>query len=374
VSHSVATWAGAKTLMLTSPAVVLLAWLGVGEMRRIPRRALSIVASGTLALALAGGTLASDALQYHSSNLAPSARYEELAALNSRFAGRGPTLFDDFDEYSLYQLRDLDIGGPDFAYPPPALAPASAGYGQPIDLDRIPPDALLGYRLIVTRRDPSGVRPPAAYSLAWHGTYYEVWERREGAGAALEHLALSGSPQRQCEAIRRVALSAPAGTRLILARRPEIVEVSLARATHPRGWGRRGTALVMKRPGESTASFAVPTQGSWDLWLKGQFMPRIEIALDGRGRASISGQLSGNSLVADPVGPLRAVLGAGAHRVSVLRSGVTLAPGDGGSAVLDRIFLTPAGAAPDGSLRGASTAAWRGLCGERYEWVELVRS
>ena len=66
---------------------------------------------------LAGGALASDAMQYHSSNLAPTARYDELASLNARFAGKGPTLFTDFDEYALYELRDLDVGGPDFDYP-----------------------------------------------------------------------------------------------------------------------------------------------------------------------------------------------------------------------------------------------------------------
>ena len=85
--------------------------------------------------------MASDALQYHAANLAPTARYQELASLNSRFAGRGPALFTDFDEWALYELRDLDVGGPDFVYPPPALAAAAGGYGDPVDLDRIAPAA-----------------------------------------------------------------------------------------------------------------------------------------------------------------------------------------------------------------------------------------
>ena len=83
--------------------------------------------------------LVSDASQYHVSNLAPTARYEELARLNSRFAGQGPTLFTDFDEYSLYVLRDLDVGGPDFVYPPPAAAAAAGGHGRPVRLDRLAP-------------------------------------------------------------------------------------------------------------------------------------------------------------------------------------------------------------------------------------------
>ncbi len=102
--------------------------------------------------------LASDALQYHASDLAPTARYQELATLDSRFAGKGPTLFTDFDEYSLYELRELDLGGPDFVYPPPALADAAGGYGEPVDLDRVAPGALLAYPLIITRRDPAASR------------------------------------------------------------------------------------------------------------------------------------------------------------------------------------------------------------------------
>ncbi|MHB2001638.1 MAG: hypothetical protein ACYCSI_15865, partial [Solirubrobacteraceae bacterium] len=139
------TWVDAKGLVLTSPSVVLLAWAGVAALLRAPASAraggrLRATASGepsrqsslagavagvasfvaaparALSLALAGaiafGVLASDAYEYHSTNLAPTARYEQLAALGSRFAGQGPTLFTDFDEYSLYVLRALQVSGP----------------------------------------------------------------------------------------------------------------------------------------------------------------------------------------------------------------------------------------------------------------------
>ena len=90
VSESVATWASAKTLVLTSPAVVLLAWGGVALLVALRRRTLGRVLAGVLALALVAGVLVSDALQYRASNLAPTARYEELASVDSRFSGRGP--------------------------------------------------------------------------------------------------------------------------------------------------------------------------------------------------------------------------------------------------------------------------------------------
>ncbi len=116
-----------------------------------------------LALALVGGVAASDALQYHGSNLAPTARYEELASLDSRFAGRGPALFTDYDEYSLYLLRNLDVGGPGFMFPPRGIVQPS---GQPVDLDLITPGgtALLPADRHASRpflRTTTGRLPPA---------------------------------------------------------------------------------------------------------------------------------------------------------------------------------------------------------------------
>jgi len=376
VSRSVTTWAGAKTLMLTSPVVVLAAWGGVAWLRAFSRRTLSWLAAGALALALAGGVLASDALQYHSSDLAPTARYQELASLDSRFAGQGPALFADFDEYSMYELRALDVGGPDFVYPPPALASAARGYGDPVVLDRIAPAALLSYPLIVARREPAATRPPAAYALAWQGAYYQVWRRRPHAPAAFAHVALTGSPAQQCARIARVAARAAgaAGARLVAAPAPKLVRVALARASHPARWGRERAGLVMSAPGALSASFTLPAPGAWDVWVQGQIMPTVSLAVDGRPLASIAGQLDGNSLVPDTVPPVRVRLSAGAHRVSVTRHGFSLAPGDGGADVLDAIVLTPADANPQGPLRSVAPSAWRTLCAGRYRWIEITRS
>ncbi|MGA2454407.1 MAG: hypothetical protein ABSG93_12895 [Solirubrobacteraceae bacterium] len=374
VGESVTTWADAKTLVLSSPLVALLAWAGVAALLAAPRPRAWRPVAALLSLALAGGVLASDALQYHSSDLAPSARYEELASLDSRFAGRGPTLFTDFDEYSMYELRDLDVGGPDFVYPPPAVASAAGGYGDPVDLNRVAPSALLAYPLIVTRRDPSATRPPAAYRLLWQGSYYQVWGRRAGAPAAAVHVGLSGSPALQCERIGSLARQAGAGEQLVAAPAPELVRISLARSSHPARWGHERKGLVMSTPGRLSASFTLPASGAWDVWVQGQIMPTVGLSVDGVRIASIAGQLDGNSLVPDTVPPIRVRLAAGAHSVWVTRPGVTLAPGDGGAAVLDAIFLTPAGAAPQGTLRVAAPSRWQSLCGRSYQWVELVRS
>ena len=324
LEHAATTWVDAKVLVLSSPVVVLLAWAGAGALLGArPAR----IAGALLAAALLAGALASDAAQYHSSNLAPTARYEELASIDRRFGDvgnapshGGPTLFTDFDEYSLYVLRNLDVGGPDFVYPPPALASLAGGYGQPVRLDRASSQALRPYPLIVTRRDPSATPPPAPYALVWEGSYYQVWSRRRSG---------------------------------VRPSRAAIVPVALHRARHPAGWGRERGGWAMRRAGTLTVRFDIPRAGTWTLWLHGQFMPRVSIVVDGRHVASIVGQLAGNSLVPDTATPIALTLAAGPHTLAVTRSGFSLAPGNGGSAVLADAFLT----------RGATSASGAGALG-----------
>jgi hypothetical protein len=375
VSRYATTWVDAKGLVITSPAVMLTAWAGIAALRSSHRRVAFGAAAPLLALALVGGVLASDAAQYHGSNLAPTARYEELASINRRFAGRGPTLFTAFDEYALYGLRALDIGGPDFAYPPVGLGAVSPAHGDAVDLDSAPPAALLAYPLIVMRRDPTASPPPSAYQLLWQGIYYEVWGRRHGAPAAIAHVVLSGPVSRQCGRIRQLAaLAVVDHAQLLAAPVPELIRISLAGASYPSNWGHEREGLVMSHPGRLEATFTTPRDGLWDVWLQGQIMPAVSVLVDGRKLASISGQLDGNSLVADTITPIPVRLPAGRHRISIARGGFRLAPGDGGAAVLDAVFLTSAGVRAREEVRAAPDGSGSSLCGRPYYWLEIVRS
>jgi hypothetical protein len=382
------TWVNAKTIMLSSPILVLLAWGGIaglraGALRRSSAdarraspstRALRLAMPILAATILAGGIGVSDAMQYHATNLAPTARYEELASINSRFAGRGPALFVGFDEYALYVLRDLDIGGLEFTYPPAGFAGLrlTKGHGSPVDLDRVPPGALRGYPLIVTRRDPSVSEPPSAYHLVWQGAYYQVWERRPGAPAAIAHLGLQSTRVVQCAAVERLARVAAAdGARLVAARAPELVMVNVAGSHHPT-WTYTHPGLVMNGAGTMTVSFALPHTGMWDLWLKGELMPSVTVSVDGRRAAEIGGQLDGNPHNPQPMPPLRVKLSAGTHTLRIARGGPNLAPGDGGWAILHQVFLTPAGDDVD-TLIALAPSRWRSLCGGRYDWIEVTR-
>ncbi|HZV72794.1 MAG TPA: hypothetical protein VFF79_03680 [Conexibacter sp.] len=364
------TWGEAKTLMLTSPIVMLIAWGGIAALRR---SRLPVVAP-LLALTLTLGVAASDAMQYHSSGLAPTMRYRELASLDARFAGRGPTLFTDFDEYALYVLRDLDVGGPDFIFPPPALRHVAPSHGQVVDLDRVAPRALVAYPLIVTRRNPSASGPPSAYRLLWEGAYYQVWGRRPGAPAALAHLGLSDTRPVRCTAVRRLArLASHDGGQLVAAGQQQLVRVAVAHASHPAWVYRPPLGLAMARRGALRAPFSVPHAGAWDLWLRGEIMPTFQVSVDGRPLAEVGAELSGSAYNTDTVPPFRLRLAAGRHRLTIARGGTTLAPGDGGAALIHAILLTPARTAGRDTLQAVPTDRWRTLCGRRLDWIEVVR-
>jgi hypothetical protein len=168
-------------------------------------------------------------------------------------------------------------------------------------------------------------------------------------------------------------MAASHNARAVAALAPELVRLRLRRAPRPPGWGRSHGGFTMRRAGSLSLGFELPHAGTWELWLQGQFMPGIHVAVDGRVLGTISGQLAGNSLVPDTATPLTVRLAAGAHRLTVTRAGFSLAPGNGGAAVLAAAFLTPAGTAartlvtlPLGASPGAS-------CAQRYEWIELVR-
>lgn len=367
------TWVDAKTIMLSSPALMLLAWSGIAGLRAGALRAAGLLA----AVAVAGGVGVSDAMQYHSSNLAPTARYEELASIEKRYAGKGPALFLGFDEYALYVLRDMDVGGLEFSYPPVGLRLTSK-HGAPVDLNHVPPAAFDAYPLIVTRRDPTVSEPPSAYRLEWQGTYYQVWVRRLDDPPAIAHLGLASTRVVPCASVRRLAEIAAAHTAgshravLIAATPPEVVMVDVAGGRHP-AWRYTHPGLVMSGAGRLETTFALPRAGVWDLWLKGELMPTVKVSVDGRALGSIGGEVDGNPHNPGTTAPLPVRLSGGAHRLTIARGGGDLAPGDGGWAIVHEIFLTPADAPDVDRLTAVAPSQWRTLCGGRYDWIEVVR-
>jgi hypothetical protein len=374
------TWVDAKGLVLTSPVLILAAWAGVAALRAqslVKGGAGVAIAARTLALVtaalIAGGVLVSDLMQYRYSVMAPTARYEEMASLNGRFAGRGPTLFTDFDEYSLQELRSLDIGGPDFLNPPASLVDTSKGHGHTVNLELASPQALARYSLIVTRVDPLAYRPPAAYRLLWQGTYYQVWGRIPGARPALALAGLQGGHPANCSLLAHfAALAARRHARLVVDSHAEVIPIGLAGLRHTSSWYRHGVELVMDAEGRLWTRFHVPHAGRYRLWLQGEAMPTLQVRIGGRLVSTVAGQVSGNGDSPDPMVPITVRLKAGRNTLSIAREGFSLAPGATSEAYLQAIYLTPVGRGEQQLLRTVAPARWRSLCGARLNWIEVV--
>ena len=128
----------------------------------------------------------------------------------------------------------------------------------------------------------------------------------------------------------------------------------------------------MSGPGRLSIGFALPDSGRWRLWLQGQIMPAVGVAIDGHRIASVGAQLDGNSVVLNTLTPLAITLSAGRHVLLLTREHFSPAPGDGGTAALYAAFLTPAHVGADVGLTVAQPSRWRSLCGRSHEWVEVV--
>ncbi len=368
------TWTDAKLVMLTSPVLAVFAWSGVASLVTTRRRLEAVV----LTVVLATGVLWSDALLYHDTNRAPTARYNELISIGKQFAHRGATYLPDFDEFAFYALKDSSATGPGFAFGPgnfkELVGGGGAGYGQSVDLDQVPAASLRNQRLIVVRRSAEASRPPSNYRLVRRGTYYDVWERDPArAHMILRHVGLQSDASatgiaRCSEVASAAALARRAGGGLLAAVRPQPVVIRPSRQPRSPAWGElQGGAVSLLGPGRLTARVNVPRAGLWRVWLKGQITRAVHVSVDGRQIGSVAQQTGGEGNYATP---LDVRLSPGRHVIELVRLGGGLEPGNGAPAWLDRIVLTQG----EGSqLTTVPVAQWRSLCDRPLDWLEVVR-
>lgn len=379
-------WAIGKALTIVSPAVLLAALLGPVALLSAPERAMR-AAGGLLALAIAVGVLGSNALAYRHVSLAPDERLGELAGIGAAQAGRGPTLYTEFEEFAKHFLRKDDPTGVGEAYSPGLGAAArpggpGVGFGRSSDLDDLSLAYVERFRTIVTRRSPIASRPPANYRLRWSGRWYDVWERTPGRLRVLAHLPLgswrSPAARPACRDVAALARRASTiGGQLAYVpgtRPPAFLPTDATR--RPRSWpvdaGVPAT-LDMDGQGEITGTVRVPRSGRYQLWLGGSSGRRLAVRVDGRLVGQDSAALSGPGEYAAIGSPLGLVVGP--HRVAVFQPGGSLAPGAGGgsSRRLGPLMLAPGtGDASTRAVRRIPSTAWRGLCATSSDWVELI--
>jgi hypothetical protein len=364
-------WADAKLLVITSPLVVLLAMVGAASLVKGRTR----VAGLLLAAVITGGIVASDVYQYRETNLLPTDRYEELIEIGERFAGTGPTLTPDFDEYALYALRDMTPDGPGLAFKNERLLVFPDGtfpaLGFSYDLDRFLTDTVHAYPMIVLRRTPEQSRPPSGYRRVFQGRWYDVWRREQDPPTLIEHYPvthpLSAAGPVPCPEVRRLASMARRRNAELRAplRRIEAI-LDPANSPHSSNFMVSNEGLVLSGAGTVRGSFEISEAGDYWLWLRGDFTRPTRIYVDGQPVGEVSHESGG---IGNYAAPLRVHLEAGKHDFLLRRDGAGLGPATGGLSRISAVILT---AARQQAPVTVSPERWRSLCRQQVDWVEAV--
>jgi hypothetical protein len=380
-------WADGKALMITSPALVLAALLGPAALlasRSREGRAAALLVGGAIAV----GVLGSNALAYHGASLAPYDRFEELREIGKQQRDAGPTLYTEFEEFGKHFLHPADPTSPSEAFQP-ALAVGAGGarFAYPADLDAVGPAYVDQFETIVTRRSPVASRPPIGWELRSSGRWYDVWHKRADAPEVLQHLALGGDlsagASARCADVRRLAVFArAAGAQLATATSAAPVALLPETARDlPAAWAVDGGiphTVATVGQGQIEGTIEVPHSGRWSVWLGGSFGRPVTVEVDGHTVGTLRDELSGPAQYA-PLGTLE--LTQGRHAVRIWRGGGSLAPGNGSgpSRRLGPLMLVPepaageSDAAASARVRTLGPDGWRALCGERLDWIEVVR-
>jgi hypothetical protein len=385
VSARGSPWVQAKAIAIASPAALLASlvgaavllegrpWARAREVRadaEAPRSKGAMLASralGAAALAaVCGGVLWSNATAYHHVTLAPYAQFRELQHIGDEFAGRGPTLLNEYQPYGArHFLRRMDAESPSelrrrtIPLRSGQLLP-KAGYA---DLDQFQLPALLVYRTIVIRTSPVASRPPQPYRLVDAGTWYQVWQRPlRPSRPVLASIPLGNAVDptgvASCAVVTSLARSTPTGGLVVAAsaERPQVMSVP--------------SPLPV---GETAASFVARAAGRYQVWLGGSFFRLLRVDLDSIRTASSHQQLN-EAGEWTPLGS--AALGPGRHAVTLSYGDATLYPGSGGPGGAGPFFpvgpLAVVRASTPRPLTYVAPSAARSLCGARWDWIESL--
>lgn len=371
-------WLDAKTVMLSSYAVVVLVIVGADRLRLAARDSESrfIAPSrlpATLALAvIAVGILGSDAMLYRGMGLLPTKRYSELEKINSDFAGKGPGYIPDFDEYALFMLRDIGVSGPGNADPGATTGMKAdgspVGYGGSIDPDQAYQRDYKGLNLVIQRRGPWRSHPGPQFRLVRDGAYYSVW-RRNPRVREIRHLPLGETTAvavPRCKKVRQLKAAAASDPRQrILAAIPDThTDLITRKAIVFEGPWAAGARESGGLNGAGTMSFKADVRPGQRLWWSGSIDRPITVRAGGRTVGRFAKESGGNGNVVGPV-----ELPTGEQTITLTRGGGTLAPGDRSGTVLAELALGPAG-----QSKTVDVTNWPidRLCGRQLDWLAIT--
>jgi hypothetical protein len=371
----VSPYAQGKLLAIAGPSVVFvaLAFL-LSAHGRLAWPAMALAAA--LALAVFG----SDVLAYGHDRVAPTARIEAIEQTGDRFAGQGPVLWNEPEEYAKFFARAARVSAPFEPITPQQVQLRSPTYfvDHYFDLDEELLSFVEGYPIIVTRRSPAASRPPANYRLVYENKYYLGW-RRSSTPQVLTHLPeqqqYSPSATVACTALAPIVASAPAGTELIVASSPELAVFNPTSDAHrspswPADPAQAG-AVETITAGSAQGVLMVRSSGRYAVWVQGDFPRKTYVQLDGRTVGWVAGSNTPDQWLQAATSSLR----PGQYRVRVYADGGHrhFGPGEwpgGDNGTIGAVGLQLQ--APE-SLRTVALSDWRTLCGRQADWVELVR-
>jgi hypothetical protein len=376
-------YAASKVYMIVSTAAVMAAMTGSVALHRSGRR----IAGWALAGVIGAGVLWTTVVAYHNAKPAPRARLAELAAIDTRFSGTGPTFYNLWDyEFPTYFLRNVGAEVNEFfsfaAQRQGTPARSAAQVEVPWDPNDLAEPYVQSFRLLVLGRSPILSRPPANFRLATQTRSYDVW-RRTGSPTVLAHVAISGGldpagPPR-CQQIRSLGDRAAAEhATLDVVPRPALPTFDPIRSVHPSGWianvgDESSTPDLLQldsQPGTVNGLINVPAAGRYQVWLEGSLTQRVSVSVGLHPVGSVAND-------AGPPGLFRQVgtvsLPAGRQPVILTRSGAGLGPVNQipPTDALGPLILVPG--SEISPIEQVSPAAASSLCGRSLEWIEIVR-
>ncbi|MDX6691859.1 MAG: hypothetical protein QOG15_3316, partial [Solirubrobacteraceae bacterium] len=192
VAPGVVPYADAKLLAIMSPSVILAAAIGLKAIAGVVRPVGAVLAVA-LGAVLAGSIMLSNAFALHDSRIGPHDRMLALRAVGDDLAGRGPVLFNEFEEFAKYFAGTTKLNAATESITPRQVQLRKPGnlFGRQFDLDLQQLAYVESFPYIVMRRSPSASRPPAWYRQIYSNRFYEAWQRDPGP-RTLEHLPLQG--------------------------------------------------------------------------------------------------------------------------------------------------------------------------------------
>lgn len=376
VAPGVVPYADAKLLAIMSPSIVFCAAVGLVAFARFARPATTVIAV-ELALLLGGAIMLSDVFALHDTKIAPRERMVALRDVGDRLAGRGPVLFNEFEEFAKYFADGATLNASTESITPLQVQLRRPGniFGQFFDLDRQKLAYVQSFPNIITRRSPAASRPPASYRRVYANRFYEAWSRRPGV-RTLAHLPLQrrddASRPAPCGDVRKLAGRARRSSGdvvLVAARNPSTVTMSVLRAERSPGLAEdqaiAGTVSTIT-PGDARGRVRIGRSGAYRIWLRGSFPRPTSIAVDGVVRATVQGANTPGQWLGDV--PLR--LDAGPHSVEIRVPGGSPRPGDGAVVTIGPLAFV---ADRPARLETVPVARWRSLCGRQLDWIEVVR-